>query len=241
MHVFYKKDKFSLSPFVNGVAIVEPKDILFQKILEIPTASLCDALDAIGIRGYMDYSIKLRTCDVKVVGPAVTVKDRLSDRKVTPIKALEAIENAPKGAVIVRSIEDVSMDEASNIALFGGIMAYASKVKGLSGAVLDGGFRDLAECKMLSFPVFSKSVIPTNSVGRTEVVDVNVPIVCGGVLVKPGDIIVGDADGVVVIPKEKLKEVLETALKIEEAEKKITTELSKSTSILNVIKKYSRL
>jgi len=60
------------------------------------------------------------------------------------------------------------------------------------------------ECKMLAFPVFSRSVIPANSVGRTEVVEINVPIFCGGVLVKPGDIVVGDADGVVVIPREKL-------------------------------------
>ncbi len=214
---------------------------IIQKILEIPTASLSDALDSIGIRGFMDHSIKPRTCDVKVVGPAVTVKDRLSSRRVTPIKALEAIENAPKGAVFVRSIEDVGGDEASNIALFGGIMAYASKVKELSGAVLDGGFRDLAECKMLTVPVFSRSVTPTNSVGRTEVVDINVPIICGGVLVKPGDIIIGDPDGVVVIPKERLEEVVKHALKIEETEKRITAELTKNTSILSVIEKYSRL
>jgi len=217
------------------------KSSFLRKILEIPTASLSDALDGIGIRGYMDHSIKSRTCDVKVVGPAVTVKDRLSNRRVIPIKALEAIENAPRGAVLVRAIENVSVDEASNIALFGGIMAYASKTKGLSGAVLDGGFRDLAECKMLAFPVFSRSIVPTNSVGRTEVVDVNVPIICGGVPVNPGDIIVGDADGVIVIPKEKLGEVVEQASKIEETEKKITTELKKSTSILSIIKKYSRL
>ncbi len=220
---------------------MEPKNSFLKKILEIPTASLSDALDAIGIRGFMDYSIKPRTCDVKIVGPAVTVKDRLSSRRATPIKALEAIENAPQGAVLVRSIEDADVDEASNIALFGGIMAYASKVKGLSGAVLDGGFRDLAECKTLAFPVFSRSVIPTNSVGRTEVVNINVPIVCGGVIVNPGDIIVGDADGVVVIPKEKLNDMVERALKIEETEKEIMAELQKSASILNVIKKYSRL
>ncbi|MEM1589144.1 MAG: RraA family protein [Candidatus Bathyarchaeia archaeon] len=220
---------------------MEPQEAIIKKILEIPTASLSDALDDVGIRGFMDHSIKLRTCDVKIVGPAVTVKDRIANRKVTPIKALEVIENAPLGAVLVRSIEDVSGDEAANIALFGGVMAQASKVKGLSGAVLDGGLRDLAECKTLAFPVFSRSVTPSTSVGRTEVVGVNVPIVCGGVLVKPGDIIVGDLDGVVVIPKEKLREVVERALKIEETEKKMTAELTKSTSILSVIKKYSRL
>jgi regulator of RNase E activity RraA len=214
---------------------------LLQKILRIPTTSLSDALDSIGIRGFMDYSIKPRTCNKKIVGPAVTIKDRPSNRKVTPIKALEAIENAPKGAILVRSIENVDCDEASNIALFGGIMAYASKAKELGGAVLDGGVRDLAECRMLAFPIFSRSVVPTNSVGRTEVVEINVPIFCGGVFVKPGDIIVGDEDGVIVIPKEKVEEVVDLALKIEETEKKIAEELPKSSSILTVIKKYSRL
>jgi len=72
---------------------------LLQKILRIPTTSLSDALDSIGIRGFMDYSIKPRTCNKKIVGPAVTIKDRPSNRKVTPIKALEAIENAPKGGL----------------------------------------------------------------------------------------------------------------------------------------------
>jgi 4-hydroxy-4-methyl-2-oxoglutarate aldolase len=214
---------------------------LLQKILQIPTTSLSDALDSIGIRGFMDYSIKPRTCNKKIVGPAVTIKDRPSNRKVTPIKALEAIENAPKGAILVRSIENVDCNEASNIALFGGIMAYASKVKELGGAVLDGGVRDLAECKTLAFPIFSRSVVPTNSVGRTEVEEINVPIFCGGVFVKPGDIIVGDEDGVIVIPREKVEEVVDLALKIEETEKKIAEELPKSSSILAVIRKYSRL
>jgi 4-hydroxy-4-methyl-2-oxoglutarate aldolase len=214
---------------------------LLQKILRIPTTSLSDALDSIGIRGFMDYSIKPRTCNKKIVGPAVTIKDRPSNRKVTPIKALEAIENAPKGAILVRSIENVDCNEASNIALFGGIMAYASKVKELGGAVLDGGVRDLAECKTLAFPIFSRSVVPTNSVGRTEVEEINVPIFCGGVFVKPGDIIVGDEDGVIVIPREKVEEVVDLALKIEETEKKIAEELPKSSSILAVIRKYSRL
>jgi regulator of RNase E activity RraA len=110
--------------------------------------------------GFMKLFYKARTCDVKIVGPAVAIKDRLSNRKVTPIKALETIENAQKGAILLRSIENVSCDEASKIALFGGIMAYASKVKGLCGAVLDGGFRDLAKCKMLAFPFFQEVLFP---------------------------------------------------------------------------------
>jgi regulator of RNase E activity RraA len=213
----------------------------FKKLFKIPTASLSDALDNIGIRGFMDHHIKPRTCTLKIVGSAITIKDKISNKKVTPLKALEAIEKAQKGSILVRAIEDANVEEASNIALFGGIMASASKIKGLGGAVLDGGLRDVSECKALSFPVFSRSVVPTNSVGRTEVVDVNVPIFCGGVHVRPGDVIVGDADGVVVIPQEKLQEVVDRALKIEELEKKVTAELQKGASILKTVKKCSRI
>jgi 4-hydroxy-4-methyl-2-oxoglutarate aldolase len=120
-------------------------------------------------------------------------------------------------------------------------MAFGSKMDGLGGAVLDGGLRNVSECRPLGFPVFSRSVMQTNSVGRTEVVDVTAPIVCGGVLVRPRDVIVGDADGVAVIPREKLEEVEELALKIEEIEKKVTAELQKGTSVLKAVKKYSRM
>jgi regulator of RNase E activity RraA len=213
----------------------------FKILLKIPTASLSDALDNIGIRGFMDYHIKPRTCTSKIVGSAITVKDKISNKKVTPLKALEAIEKAQRGSILVRAIEDADIEEASNIALFGGIMASASKIKGLGGAVLDGGLRDLRECRALRIPVFSRSIVPTNSVGRTEVVDINIPIVCGGVTVNPGDIIVGDEDGVIVIPQEKLEEVEEQALKIEGTEKKVTAELQKNVSVLEAVKKYSRM
>ncbi|MEM3578104.1 MAG: RraA family protein [Candidatus Bathyarchaeia archaeon] len=214
---------------------------LLKELWKIPTASLSDALDSIGVRGFMDYRIKPRTVESKVVGQAITVKDKISNKKATPIKALEAIEAAEKGWVLVRVIEDANIEDASNIALFGGIMASAAKAKGLGGAVLDGGLRDVSECKSLGFPVFSRSAVPTNSVGRTEVVDVNVPIICGGVLVNPGDIIVGDADGVVVIPKEKLEEVVHRALKIEDVEKRMAADLGKGASVLETVKKYSRM
>lgn len=213
----------------------------FKTLLKIPTASLSDALDNFGIRGFMDHHIKPRTCTSKMVGSAITVKDKISNKKVAPLEALEAIEKAQKGSILVRIIEDADVEEASNIALFGGIMASASKIKGLGGAVLDGGLRDLSKCRALDFPVFSRSIVPTNSVGRTEVVDVNVPITCGGVTVNPGDIIVGDEDGVIVIPQERLKEVVEQALKIEETERKVTAELQKNVSVLEAVKKYSRM
>lgn len=141
------------------------------------------------------------------------------------------------GDVIVKG---VSVD-ASDVSVWGGLMATAAKVKGLAGAVLDGGVRDVREIREVGFQVFSKSIVPSTSTGRLTTVKVNVPIICGGVLVNPGDIVVGDDDGVVVIPKERLEEVVEDALEIERIEKEEAEEIKMGKPILDVIKKYDRL
>jgi len=217
------------------------KSEILKELEKIPTASLSDALDSLGIRGFMDHGIKPRISGVRMVGFAVTVKDALSKRKVAPMEALEAIEKAQEGNVFVRAIEGAGEDEASNIALFGGIMALGSKKKGLAGAVINGGARDVIECKELDFQVFSRGVVPSTSVGRTEVVGVNVTVKCGGVTVNPGDIVVGDSDGVVVIPKEKLEIVLKTAKEIDERESRISEELKRGKPLTESVKKHSRI
>lgn len=214
---------------------------ILREIEGIPTASLSDALDSLGIKGFMNHTIKPRVNNVRIVGFAVTVKDIISDKGEPPMKALEAIEKAQEGDVFVRAIEGASQEEASNIALFGGIMALGSKMKGLTGAVIDGGVRDVIEYRELGFPVFSRSVIPSTSVGRTEVVGVNVPVKCGDVMVNPGDVIVGDSDGVIVIPRGKLEAVIETAKRIDELEVKVAEELKKGASLTEAVKKHSRI
>ncbi|NWF86766.1 RraA family protein [Candidatus Bathyarchaeota archaeon] len=214
---------------------------LLEELWRIPTASLSDALDNLGIRGFMDYDIKLRTADAKIVGFAVTIKDVPSEKKAAPLKALEAIDNAKKGDILVRAIENAEKTEICNIGLFGGIMALGCKKKGLAGAVIEGGVRDISECYELKFPVFARSVVPTTSVGRTEVVGVNVPVKCGGVIVEPDDVIVGDLDGVVVIPKEKLNSVVEAARKIDELEKNVAADLMKKAPLTETVKKHSRI
>jgi regulator of RNase E activity RraA len=207
----------------------------------IPTASVSDALDNLGTKGIMNHAIKMRTSNTRVVGFAVTVKDVLTKEKSSPLRALEAIETAQKGDILVRAIEEASDDVTCDIALFGGIMALGSSMRGLSGAVLDGGARDIMECKALHFPVFSRSVVPTTSVGRTKVLEVNVPLNCGGVRVNPGDVIMGDTDGVVVIPREKLEAVTVAAKEIDDRERKVSEELKKGTPLPASVKKYSRI
>jgi len=215
-----------------------PYSELLKFLVSIPTASLSDALDRIGIRGFMSYEIKPLCRFGRIAGPAVTIKDIPTTEKGMPLLAMQAIDSAPKGSIIVRSVEGT---DARDIALWGGLMSQAAKVKGIQAAVLDGGARDIIEAEEMKFPIYARSVVPSTSVGRTKVSAINVPIQCGGVTVASGDIVVGDADGVVVIPKQKLGEALKLAQEIDDIEKTEVAELRRGSTMSKVIKKYARV
>jgi 4-hydroxy-4-methyl-2-oxoglutarate aldolase len=209
-----------------------------KPFLSIPTASLSDALDQLGIRGFMSHEIRPFGRHVRVAGPAVTIKDTPATERVIPLLAMEAIDSAPVGGIIVRSVQGI---DARDIGLWGGLMSQSAKVKGIQAAVLDGGSRDLVEAEEMEFSIYARSVVPSTSVGRTKVSAINVPIECGGVTVAPGDIVVADVDGIVVIPQQKLAEVLKLAREIEKTEKAEVVELRKGNKMAEVIKKYARM
>jgi regulator of RNase E activity RraA len=209
-----------------------------KELEKIPTASLSDALDKKGIKGYLSHEVKPVFDTKRIVGRAVTIKDKLTKEVITPLLALEAIDKAQPGDIIVRTVED---GNAKDIALWGGLMSLAAKKKGIKGVVLDGGVRDVLEAKAMSFPIFAKSITPVTSVGRTKVVEFNSSIMIDDVTINPGDIIVGDSDGVVVIPVSLLEDVIALAKEIDSLEKQESEELKKGKSIVEVIKKYARV
>ncbi|MEM3506586.1 MAG: RraA family protein [Candidatus Bathyarchaeia archaeon] len=209
-----------------------------KELEKIPTASLSDALDKKGVKGYLSYEVKPIFPTKRIVGQAVTIKDVLTKEVVTPLPALEVIDKAKPGDIIVRAVED---GNAKDIALWGGLMSLAAKKKGIKGAVLDGGVRDILEAKAISFSIFAKSITPVTSVGRTKVVEINSSITIDGVNINPGDLIVGDNDGVVVIPINLVEDVIALAKEIDSLEKQESRELEKGKSIVEVIKKYARV
>jgi regulator of RNase E activity RraA len=209
-----------------------------KELEKIPTASLSDALDKKGIKGYLSHEVKPVFDTKRIVGRAVTIKDKLTKEVITPFLALEAIDKAQPGDIIVRTVEN---GNAKDIALWGGLMSLAAKKKGIKGVVLDGGVRDVLEAKAMSFPIFAKSITPVTSVGRTKVVEFNSSIMIDDVTINPGDIIVGDSDGVVVIPVSLLENVIALAKEIDSLEKQESEELKKGKSIVEVIKKYARV
>jgi 4-hydroxy-4-methyl-2-oxoglutarate aldolase len=214
-----------------------------EKLVEgfraVTTASVADAVDRVLRRpGYMTHQIK-PIGPGRVVGPAITVLERASLEAQPPALALQAIDEAEPGSVLVIGMEDPI--GAENVAVFGGLMGTGAVTRGMAGAILDAGVRDVEEILGLGFQVFSRTVIPSTTVGRYVTVDRNVPVVCGGVRVHPGDIVVADTDGVVVVPRDAAAEVLEVATGIEATEREMAEEIKRVGSIRKALEKFARI
>lgn len=214
-----------------------------QDIIEgfkgVAVASVADAVDKVcGRRGYMDASIKPRINDKRVVGPAATVLEAATDEFLPPQHALDLIDEAPKGSVIVISIAGGEPD----VAVWGGLMTAGAFANGHAGAVLDGGVRDLAEIRRdYDFPVFARDVSPGTTLGRYKTVASQVPVEVGGIVIHPGDIIVADIDGVVVVPAAKAEEVLVMSREIDERELEQAKLIVAEKSLRKGLAKYGRI
>lgn len=188
--------------------IQRPDREIIEGYREVATGNICDAM---GRYGAMSSSIKpiLERC--KIVGPALTVKvypaDNLMLHKATQI--------AQAGDVIV-----VDAGGYADMAILGELLCLVCQRKGIEGIVLDGGVRDVEGIREIGFPVFAKGIVPVGPL-KDSPGSINVPIQCGGVCVLPGDLVVGDMDGVVVVPRSRLAEVLKKAQAIVKKEEQM--------------------
>lgn len=205
---------------------------------QVATASVSDAVDKIvGKCGFLPASIRPRTSEKKIVGPAVTIIEDPTTEFLPPQHALDAIDEAEAGSVIV-----ISTNGQAEIALWGGLMTAGAVANKHEAAVLDGGVRDIVEIKKdFSFPVFSRTVSPGTTLGRLQTIASNVEIAMGSVIVNPGDIIVGDADGIVCVAREYAEEVLQMSLEIDARESEQARLIIESGSLREGLAKYGRI
>jgi 4-hydroxy-4-methyl-2-oxoglutarate aldolase len=214
-------------------------DTIVEGFRGVSTASVSDAVDKVcGRRGFMSPDIR-PILPGRMVGPAVTVLEGPGLMAKPPLHALEAIDEADPGTIVVIGIEDPVAGR--EVAVWGGLMTTAAIERRLEGAVLDAGLRDLEEIREAGFQVFSRSIIPATTVGRYVTLARDVPVVCGGVWVRPGDVIVGDTDGVVVVPRSDAAEVLSTAQEMEEAEQHMAEAIKRTGSILEALRELGRI
>lgn len=156
----------------------------------------------------MHSSVRPVVLGTPILGPAFTIQavahPALSDRPYE--KELAAVDAIPDGAVVVFSAGGML-----ETGIWGELLSTRARARGAVGAVIDGGVRDLLGMRQLGFPVFASAVHAADSYGRAEVVSFGEPIVCGGVAVRPGDLVAADLDGVVVVPIEVADECLRDA------------------------------
>ncbi len=175
---------------------------------ELPLGNICDAN---GKGGNMDDGIKPLDPACKMAGPAYTVKGHPGDN----VAIHKAIYEAPEGAVLV-----VDAGGFCRGGHFGEIMAMACINQKIAGLVIDGGVRDANDIQEMGFPVFCRGINPGGT--QKEVVGTTGAIViCGGLAVSTGDMVIGDRDGVAVVAKERIASVLEGARAIAAKEVKI--------------------
>lgn len=202
------------------------------------TASVADAVDKVcGKRGYLDHELRPRINEKRIVGPAVTVREGPTTDVVPPQHALDLIDSAAPGSVMV-----IGIDGDPNVAVWGGLMTAGSHARGLAGAVLDAGVRDIYEIRRdYDFPVIARSVSPGTTLGRYRTHAANVPVVCGGIEIFPGDIIVGDLDGVVAVPRASAETVLAMAQDIDRREFEQAKLIVASKSLKEGLARYGRI
>jgi regulator of RNase E activity RraA len=170
--------------------------------------------DAMGRFHFMDPGIVNRT-GLSLCGVAVTVNARPGDN----LMIHKALEVATPGDVVV-----VSTNGNTTSAVFGELMGHTAVGAELGGIVVDGAIRDVDGLRALELPAFSRSVTPGGG-DKDGPGEINVPVSCGNTVVMPGDIVVGDEDGVAVVPREEAAEVLDRVRALEERERNRIAEI----------------
>lgn len=202
------------------------------------TGNVADAVDeATGARGWMNPDMK-PIQQGKIVGRAATALMRpvlKNDGRKYRNHLLEILDQAEPGSVLVYVMQD-----GLDIAAMGNLMATTAKVRGLAGAVIDGAVRDVTEIREIGFPVWSRRVSPATSVGRMISVDKQIPVQCGGITVNPGDYLVADADGVVVVPQGAAERVVELLKQYADKETKMVPIIKEHKSMLKALEIYNR-
>ena len=193
---------------------------LRQKLMTIAVAAIADSNKELSI---LDKSLRPVRPGLKLVGPARTV--RCHEDFLTIIQALD---NSETGEVLV-----VDSCESTR-ALIGELFTSEALRRGLAGLIIDGPVRDIESIRGLDIPVYARSFCPCS--GTTiKLMDEQIPILCGGVEVKPGDILFGDDDGILVASEVDLLKVIDNALAIEEAERELLRKINLGTPLIKML------
>ncbi|MBS3906926.1 MAG: 4-carboxy-4-hydroxy-2-oxoadipate aldolase/oxaloacetate decarboxylase [Syntrophaceae bacterium] len=203
--------------------IERPPKKLIDPFREIGTATVHEAC---GRKGAVSYAIKPIAKGVRLCGPAFTVQCHPGDN----LMLHKALERAQPGDILITSVGGYY--EAG---YWGGLMATSAVARGLGGLAIDGCIRDSTEIIKMGFPIFCRG-FSIRGTTKTVLGLINHPLLFGDVFVRPGDLVLGDDDGMVVVDRNECEAVLEKSVKRIEAEKKKSAQLKTGVSSMELNK-----
>jgi regulator of RNase E activity RraA len=209
-----------------------PKQII-EGFKQVSTSTISDILDNMGVSGIIN-GLRCLIPGVKIVGPAFTVKI------ITGVCGTYSADDlgGPHRDDFLREGDIFVSDMGGcQISGMGDLRALALRLKGIAGAVIDGGVRDVELITREGFPVYARHVCATSGKTRAKWVGINVPIQVGGVRVDPGDIIVADDTSIAVVPADKAEQILREGQRLEKVEEEFRSELRKGQMFDEVSKK----
>ena len=222
--------------------ILRGQDGFFETIAkELYTAVLSDVLDGLGYRDQaMAPSIRPLDDERVMVGLARTGLYR---------EVFEARPGENPYELEIVLVDDLRPHEVAvfgcggskRIAPWGELLSTAARARGAAGCVTDGFVRDIRAIRRMNFPVFHAGIAPLDSKGRGKVADIDVTITCAGVRVAPGDLVIGDADGVIVIPQAVESEALDLAFSKVRGENQTREELERGDKLADVFARHGIL
>lgn len=208
--------KYKINEFIR------PSQQIIDRFSKLGTAAITDAM---GRYGAMDPEIKPVQRGLKLCGPAVTIRTYRSDNLFLHV----GLEAARAGDVIVADAGGVK-----NAGVWGDLMTVMAVHKKLAGVVIDGAVRDCADLIRSGLPIYSRHICPMGGFKEIEGA-VNIPVSCGGIPVMAGDIIVGDDDGVAVVPQDQALAVLQKAELMIEKEKSVKNRIAAGETLFHIL------
>lgn len=206
----------------------------------VRTAMVSDALDTIGIReNAMDTSIHPLVSGMRAVGIAATIEfspDESFDIQNPYGDAIDFLDTLRTGEIVV-----IATGALSSSAFWGELFSAAAKGRGATGVVCDGPLRDVEAIKSLPFAAFGASSRPIDYKGRMRISSTRQVVICTGVEVHPGDAVIADSDGVVVVPRRHIEPVFAAANERAQSEKKVLKDLLEGKSVRQVWDAYGVL
>ncbi|MGM0583526.1 MAG: RraA family protein [Pseudomonadota bacterium] len=212
-------------------------DETLKLLRELATPTLANAIDQVGAGGVMSGIGEVGP-GLKCVGRAVTARETTGPYGSFPVEDFRVghmIDAAGPGDVVVVA------NNGAPVSTWGGMASYAATVKGIEGLVVDGGVRDREEIIQFGFPVFSAHMVPTPGKTRIRVESIGEPVIAGGVRVAPGDAIVADGSGVVVLPAEHADEIARLAKGYAEDDARAMEELAQGLSFREALAKFAKI